>query len=249
MKTINIILMSVISIFLLSCEKEIHITNPKIFVSPMTPHMFDTITNEMVADIEIDGEKVKADKYEWEIKSDKDSIISIISQNNNKVEWMPKDIGIYTISCNVVSGNKSLKSIEKYQIDYYSPSLYKQIIGKWIVNGKIGNEKEWYSNMIINDDYTVNTKVDSVLQGNVSSSIGTTWDDPLIWRYFYITDMIGYNNFSGSFFYSGNIVITKNIAFNNTLDEFSMNASFVDYSVETKEKPTIVATFYFKKKK
>jgi hypothetical protein len=247
MKTKSIFLMSVISIFLLSCEKEIHITNPKIFVSPMTPHLFDTITNEMVADIEIDGEKVNADKYEWEIKSDKDSIISIISQNNNKMEWMPKDIGIYTISCNIVSGNKSVKSIEKYQIDYYPPSLYKYLIGNWIVNGKIGNEKEWYATMIINDDYTVNTKLDSVLKGSVSSSIGTTWDDPLIWRYFYITDFIGYNNYSGSFMFSYYIVVTKNIRFSNRLDQFIMEAIFEDYSVEDKERPKITVDFEFKK--
>lgn len=247
MKTKSLILISVISLLMLSCEKDINITNPKIFVSPLTPHLFDTITNEMVADVEIDGEKINADKYEWEIISDKDSIVPIISQNNNNVKWVPKDIGIYTISCKVISGNMSLKSIEKYQIDYYWPSLYKHLIGKWIVTGKIGNEKEWYSNMIINDDYTVNTKLDSVSKGNVSSSIGTTWDDPLIWRYFYITQMIEYNNFSGSFFYSGLLVITKNIKFNNALDEFTMDASFIDYTVDTKEHPTIVTTFNFKK--
>lgn len=247
MKTKNLILFSVLSIFLLSCEKEIHITNPKIFVNPITPHLFDTITNEMIADVEIDGEKVKADKYEWEIKSDKDSIVSIISQIDNKVKWMPKDEGLYTISCNVVSGNKSLKTIEKYQIDYSYPSLYKHLIGNWIVNGKIGNEKEWYATMIINDDYTVSTKLDSVLKGNVTSAIGTTWDDPLMWKYFYITDLIEYNNFSGSFMYSNYNVVTKNIQFSNRLDQFFMQAIYEDYSVDNKEKPKIIVNFDFKK--
>jgi len=243
MKILKLLVVSFFVTVLLSCEKEIHFTSPKIFIEPISPALYDTITNEMVVEVEIDGNIINPDRYEWEILYGSDSVVPILSESGSKIRWMPKDIGVYTVSCNVVAEDKSIKCLERYQIDFYPPILNKYLIGKWVAHGKIEGQKEWYSLLTINEDNTVETRLDSVKIGNVTSSIGTSLDDPLIWRYFYISDLVSRNNFSGTFFYSYNLVITRNIRFNSTFDSLNMEAVYDDFTFEGKDKPKIVVSF------
>lgn len=239
-------------------RNEIHITNPKLFSSPETPNLYDIVEHEMIAEIEIDGENVYADSYEWKIVDSDDNQIDIISQNENKMKWMPLNTDVYTVSCKVTSGNKSITEIERYTVEFFAPSLYKHLIGDWHATGKMDNGSEWKSFFTFAENNTYTSIIDTIISGDVVSSLGMVGDDynyEGYEKYFFIMDKLeNSNSFSGTIEYlqttdNYRVSIVGNILdfeFTNELKGFNMTTNFIDYSVDS-PRPNYIVAFNFLK--
>lgn len=259
MKTINIIIVTICYLMIVSCDKEIDITNPKIFTTPGLPHLYDTLIHEMIVSVQIDGEDVKPDSYEWQIVDYNSNPIEIIKQIDNKMLWMPLNEGVYTVSCKVRSGNKSITDIERFTIEFYSPSLYKHLIGKWQAIGEVGSDTKWRSIFNFKANLTYTSFLDTVIKGDIMSSLGKVGDDSFndgYMKYFYVTNKIENNNFSGSIDYfqllipeypdrlNGKI---ENIKFSSDMKSFTMDAKFTDYTVDSKDRPIYLVNYTLNK--
>ncbi len=259
MKVFKFIATMIVFTILFACEKEVHITNPKMFSSPELPHMFDTVVHEMIVDVEIDGEKVNAENYDWQIIDDEGNQIDYINTSSNKMTWLPVNSGTYTISCKVTSDNKSITEIERYTMNFSPVSLHKHLTGNWSVKGKMDDNSQWISSFTLNEDYSYTSSLDSVINGLINSSLGKFGTDNLNCgngHILQIREMTDSSTFLGELSYCqknhtpmpDQYFIPIEIAqFDENFENFSMRATFTDYDVDTKEQPGYIVELEFKR--
>lgn len=162
----------IIAIFFNSCDSEVHITNPKIFNNPIEPYLLDTVTTEVVAEVEIDGAISEIEKYDWIIIDQDGNEHLPITNNGNIITWLPSKVGLYTIEVTLSVGNKSLTEIEKLNVEFQGPYVTKYFSGIW--RATIFNEDgaRWVSDFQIESNGRYSAKIDSILEGEVLSAIG-----------------------------------------------------------------------------
>lgn len=158
-------------ILLFGCDKEVKITNPNLFTTPFKPFLFDTVTNEIIADAEINGEKVTIDSYDWIIKDQNGDIVNILSENENIITWIPLKLGVYIVEVALTADNKSLTEINQINIEFNALSVQKYLTGEWNGTGNKANGDEWIASFQIdNNGHYVGT-IDEIISGSINSVV------------------------------------------------------------------------------
>jgi len=245
----NIYFLTIIVFCIVGCDKEVHLTNPKIFSNPSSPSLFDTIVQEMIIDLVIDGENTIADSYNWSILDSDNQIIEPLRMDGNKMIWVPCTEGIYTVKCQINAENKSITDIERYTIKYNQNIMHNKLSGKWKVVGSIKNEYEWIATFDIIGGYYVNGYLDEVVKGDVLSPYGKITDCD------FNKSTITFNNWLGGFLFDGAMNLETrfpnggliNMEFSNDFSILVFDVTLTDHSIEDKDKRDYVVNFILTK--
>lgn len=240
MKKTILSFIAVIAILLQSCEKEIHITNPKIITTPSVTYMLDTLQHEIIADAEVNGEIIDIEKFEWLITDDKGDTIEIVYQKDNLIKWLPLAPGTYKVEVKLIVENKSFREIEIINVEYKGINIGKFLMGTWVTTGKIGDNTEWKSTFNIVDKGIFSAKINEVVKGSVKSSLGMVGNDDIPSgniNYFGQYGVLGSNHYNGRIrYYVGEISNPQvaegeinSLIFFNDFTEVEMELILTDY--------------------
>jgi hypothetical protein len=178
MKTLITILTIISCCIIIGCDSEVKITNPTLLTNPYEPYLYDTITNEIIADAEIDGDAVNIDSYDWLITDINGDSVRILSNNENIIKWIPLKLGVYTIEVTLTADNKSIKEINQINIEFSASSVQKYLTGDWKGKGYKSNGDEWIASFQIdNNKGHYSGSIDEIISGTVNSVVDDNSND------------------------------------------------------------------------
>ncbi len=117
---------------MIGCEKSINITQPTIIVKNDSPHIYDSISINVIENADIDGSRVSPDYFSWSILNINNEVIYSDFLNSSSIYWIPDSIGHYIISVKIgYDNNKSMTALKEIIIQENSFSFQKKLIGSW----------------------------------------------------------------------------------------------------------------------
>jgi hypothetical protein len=191
----------------ISCESEIYITNPKMFTEPDNNiYVLDTVQHEIIADGEVDGVKYEIENYDWIITHENGDTIDLIYKEGNIVRWHAQNVGNFQVEVILSIGNKSLREVERIEVEKYGTKIWDFLEGRWKAAGSIGDSIKWISTFNIAEHGIFTARVDTVISGTVKSSLGRIGNDEVVPhedtdRYFGLFNFLGINHFNGKIKY------------------------------------------------
>jgi hypothetical protein len=242
----KLIILTFVTISLMSCNKEIYLTNPKMFSNPSSPSLFDTIAQELIVDLIIDGENTIPDSYTWSILDSDSNLIVPIKIDENIMLWVPCKEDTYTIKCQISVGNMNLTDIERYTIKYNQNTMQNKLTGKWKAIGSIQNDYEWTATFNIKNGYYLEGNLDEIIKGDVRSPFGKINDYVSNQSTIVIYDWLGEYLFDGSIHLSNNGGM-MNMEFSNDFKTLMFDLSLTDYTIEDKNNREYIVNYTFRK--
>ncbi len=121
-----------VSIFIFGCEKEIHITQPKILINSNLIEINDVVEVSVIELAEIDGSRIEPDYYLWEIV-DKNQVVHYSDfPNELSIIWIPDSAGSFLIKLRLgYDNNKSITVFEEITVNESPEALQENLIGNW----------------------------------------------------------------------------------------------------------------------
>ena len=86
---------------MISCGKEINITQPTILVKTDSPKVYDTISISVATYAEIDGAIQEPDYFEWSILNENEEIVYSDFENSSAIQWIPDSAGYFIIKVKI----------------------------------------------------------------------------------------------------------------------------------------------------
>jgi hypothetical protein len=118
-----------------SCESEVALVSPVITTDPFEPAPLDTVTTTLIGELQVDGEEVDIDSYDWVVTDPASNELTLISSNNEVMLWKPTVEGVHTVQVTVTSGNKSVTEIKQFNVKHTTGSIQKYLAGNWHGDG------------------------------------------------------------------------------------------------------------------
>lgn len=193
-------LVSAFLVLFISCNQDVYLVDPVITIDPFEAAPLDTVTTTLIGELEIDGNQVQIDSFEWHVFDAQNNTVLPQSTNDEIMTWIPMDEGVYNIEVTVSSGNKSVKEIKQVNIKHNTTSIQRYLAGNWEGDGvaTFAGGIQWKAEFNISPNGQYSGVVTSVQSGNISSVFNNGVDSishPE--KKFTVTDIDGNGNASG----------------------------------------------------
>ena len=133
---------------MISCGKEINITQPTILVKTDSPKVYDTISISVATYAEIDGAIQEPDYFEWSILNENEEIVYSDFENSSAIQWIPDSAGYFIIKVKIgYDNNKSITTLEEINVLESPLSYQKKLIGNWTGNAESMFGLNWKINI------------------------------------------------------------------------------------------------------
>lgn len=121
-----------IILLLVSCDDEIHITQPTIIINSQNLIVSSPIEIEVIQSAEVDGNIILPDYYKWRIKDSSENVVFTSDSSSSSIVWTPDKNGNYNVSVEIgYDGNKSIITIESVTIKDSPESFVHRLSGIW----------------------------------------------------------------------------------------------------------------------
>jgi hypothetical protein len=118
--------------FMLACKEEINITAPIILIENTSVSVLDTVIINVEQYVDIDGDRINADYFEWYIENSDGEVIADDFPDSETIVWVPQESGYFLIKVKIgYNKNKSITTIKEITVMESVASLQKKIIGHW----------------------------------------------------------------------------------------------------------------------
>lgn len=184
----NSIVVFVLLIMLVGCEKDIHITQPTILIKNGSLEAFDTIKITCTEYAEIDNERQYPNCIRWSILDEYQHIVYSVFEDSSAISWIPDSAGYFVISATIdYDNNKSITAFKEAIVHESPISLQKKLIGRWCGNAhSLDNVVKWQLDVTFNEaGHYVGRQYNGYSSGMIHYDTG-----PFDMSYYFISDSI-----------------------------------------------------------
>jgi hypothetical protein len=217
-------LLILLSLFV-SCNKSVQLTIPTIISSPLTPGVFDTVRESLIASAAAGDQTFKLDSCLWQVLDGSGQQVSIIrTASDTVIKWVPLAEGDYRIIATVFSNNNSVTANAQIHVSNTPAAVQRRMVGQW----KGTATSPWIPPYPVTVQFFSNGQYSARCTNGASVAFyyGSDADDPS--KTFQITsiDATGANGNIVIFFFAGDTNLDSLTGINLTSDNKNLKFEF-----------------------